>query len=56
MPYDSSLYLLNLTNNTVVAITGHRSYITQSILTNSGCIITGGCDHRIGILPIKMIK
>lgn len=56
MPYDLSLYILNLDQNTAVAVMGHRSYITQSVLTDSGFIITGGCDQGVGFCNIKTIK
>jgi hypothetical protein len=56
MPYDTALYIINLTKNTVTSVIGHRSYVTQAILNDSGYIITGGCDHRIGIKNLQKLK
>jgi hypothetical protein len=33
MPYDTSLFIINLSKNQVCSLTGHKSYITQSVLT-----------------------
>ena len=56
MPYDTKLFLINLTENQIVSIIGHKSYITQAMITDSGWIITGGCDHRVGLRNLKSLK
>lgn len=33
MPYDNTLYLLNLASNKISAFKGHKSFVTQSFIT-----------------------
>lgn len=56
MPYGNAIFLINLTRSQAVSLTGHRSYVTQATLNESRYIITGGCDHRIGLKNILNIK
>ena len=56
MPYDNHLYMLNLAKDEVCAFKGHRSYITQAQFTEKKTIVTGGCDHRIGLKKLSMVK
>jgi hypothetical protein len=56
MPYDNKLYIVNLTNNTIVAINKHRSYISNAVLTKSGFVITGGTDSMIWLINLKEFK
>lgn len=56
MPYDTNLFVINLTHNLIVSLACHRSYISQAVLSPNGFLITGGCDHRIGLKSLKSIK
>lgn len=56
MPYDTKLFIINLTDNLILSIIGHKSYITQSMITESAWIITGGCDHRVGLRNLRTLK
>lgn len=56
MPYDTALYIINLSKNVVTSLKGHKSYVTQAIINESGYIVTGGCDHRIGLKNLKNLQ
>lgn len=56
MPYDTNLFIINLSQNLIVSLSCHRSYISQAVLNKNGFLITGGCDHRIGLKSLKSIK
>ena len=56
MPYDNNLYVFNLASDEIAVLKGHKSYISQATITESRAIVTGGCDHRVGLKSLRNIK
>ena len=52
MPYENSLYIIEMEKNLSHKLIGHKSFITNSTLSSKGNIITGGSDHRISFQNI----
>jgi hypothetical protein len=47
------MYVVNLSRNLVVGLGNNKSYISHSILTDSGFVVAGGYDHRIGLFNLR---
>ena len=56
MPYENSLYVVDTEKELSCRLIGHKSFITNAIITKGGCIVTGGCDHRISFQAMKSIS
>ena len=56
MPYENSLYVVDTEKELSCRLTGHKSFITNAVITKNGNVVTGGCDHRISFQSIKAIS
>jgi hypothetical protein len=54
MPYENTLYLIDMDRKITCKFIGHKSFITNATIVD-GFIITGGCDHRISFHNMKNI-